>query len=128
MPLVARINVALSIMKKTLAVVLALFIVLTILDVAPVAAKKPLVMPLTPLKPMMSTRGEPQLSCPDGGTCSSNTTCCFDTSGQFLCCGHVTGNCCFDYTHCCASGYVCDLANSQCLKASIDLEDIPDKM
>ena len=129
MLLVARINVALSIMKKTLTVVLTLFVVLTILDVAPVAAEEPLVMPLTPLKPMMSTRGEPQITCPGGGTCSSNTTCCFGLSEEFQCCSHATGNCCFDYIHCCASGYVCDIANLQCLKASsIDLKNVPGKM
>ena len=115
-------------MKKTLVAALTLFVVLTILDVAPVAAKKPLVMPLTRLERMMPTKDEPQVTCPGGGSCSSNTTCCLQTSGAYACCGHASGNCCFDYIHCCASGYVCDITNLQCLKASVDMKNILDKM
>ena len=112
-------------MKKTLVAVLALLVVLTIVDASPIAAKRRLVKPLIRLEPMLSTtRGDPQkVDCPGDGTCSSNTTCCLLTSGDYACCQEVSGNCCSDYYHCCASGYVCDMANKQCLQAGPSMED-----
>ena len=118
-------------MNNTLFAVLTLFVVLTILDVSPIEAKRPPVMPLTRLEPVMPTKDDPQaITCPDGGTCSSNTTCCLQSTNKFACCSKTLGNCCFDYYHCCASGYVCDMANNKCLKArGADMEDdVLDKM
>ena len=116
-------------MEKILVAVLTLFVVLTILDVSPIAAERPLVKPLARLVPMMpASKGDPQkVDCPGDGTCSKNTTCCMVTSGDYACCTEAHGNCCSDYYHCCASGYVCDMANKQCLKAGAELEDV-DKM
>ena len=37
------------------------------------------------------------------------------------------GNCCFDYSSCCDSEYVCDNINSQCIKAGIS-EDVLEKL
>ena len=117
-------------MNKTLVAVLTLFVVLTILDVSPIEAKRRPVMSLTRLEPAMPTKGgDPQeITCPDGGTCSSNTTCCLLDDGTFGCCTKTLGNCCSDYYHCCDSGYVCDMANKKCLPAGNNMEDDVDKM
>ena len=115
-------------MEKTVAAVLTLLVVLTMLDVAPVAAEKPPIMPKTHFGSMASARGDKQsITCPDGSSCPDTDTCCLGTNGAFFCCATAKGNCCFDYTTCCSSGYVCDDANNQCLKvsSSADVDKLP---
>ena len=108
--------------------VLTMLVVLTMLDVAPVAAEEPLIMPMTRLEPASSTKDDiPDLTCPGGGTCSTGATCCLHTSGSFGCCPNANGNCCFNYSSCCNSGYVCDVANSACIKAGLPA-DVLDKL
>ena len=100
-------------MEKAVAAVLMLFVVLPM-----IAADKPLVMPKARLMPMEPITGDVQaVNCPGGGSCDDSKTCCLNTSGTYGCCPHQNGNCCFDYAHCCASGYVCDGAHNQCIKA-----------
>lgn len=60
------------------------------------------------------------VSCPGGGACPVNTTCCMDISGIYeACCPTPFGNCCSDYFSCCPSGYVCNNINrpKNCIKA-----------
>ena len=54
--------------------------------------------------------GPNAIDCPGGDVCLSNHTCCMDlASGKYEgCCPTLLGNCCFTYTSCCQSGYVCD--------------------
>lgn len=107
-------------MEKTVTAVLTLLVVLTMLDVAPVAAEKPLTMPKTHFGSMASARSDKQstITCPNGDTCLDTDTCCLGTNGAYFCCAIARGNCCFDYTSCCRSGYVCDDINDGCLKVS----------
>lgn len=115
------------IMEKVVATVLGLFVVLTILVSSPTAAKnEPLVKPLTRLEPILTRIDTPSISCPDGGSCSNNMTCCMGTSGRYFCCPETYGNCCNDYIHCCISGWVCDIANDRCIKVS-GLQEYPAK-
>lgn len=117
-------------MDKAVAVVLTLLVVVAMLDaVALVTAEKPLIMPKTRLEPITSTKGDikPAVTCPDGGSCSTGNTCCLHINGAFACCPDANGNCCFDYSTCCNSGYVCDSANNSCVKAGLPA-DVLDKL
>ena len=106
--------------------VVTLFVaVLTMLDAVTTEVNQPLVKPPIRIEPMMPSRDDQQtIPCPDGGSCDSNTTCCLMSTGKFGCCSKTDGNCCSDYHHCCDSGYVCDMANSKCLKVPITEEDV----
>ena len=42
--------------------------------------------------------------CGDGTSCSSGTTCCKLSSGQWGCCPYPEAVCCDDGEHCCPSG------------------------
>ena len=120
-------------MEKVVVAVLTLFVVLTVFDVAPmITAERPLVKPMIPIVPMKPIKGgEQTVSCPldtTGAGCNDNQTCCLFLGG-FGCCTAPFANCCSDYTHCCGSGYVCDEANNQCLKAgSLPEEDVLEKL
>ena len=114
-------------MEKTVAAVLTLLVVLTVLDVALVAAERPVIMPKTHFGSTASARSDKQsIDCPDGKTCPDTSTCCLGTNGDFFCCTIAKANCCFDYTTCCGSGYVCDDANRRCVKAVLSA-DVLDK-
>lgn len=89
------------------------------------------------------------VKCPDGHQCLDTQTCCQGTKG-YNCCpypdvsnGHF-GNlglktasnsvssfvlfqavCCSDMTHCCPSGYTCDLAAQMCEKQNLPWFRIP---
>ena len=53
------------------------------------------------------------VACPGGAdTCPVNMTCCLGLSGRYNCCPNPFGNCCFGYTACCKSGYVCNRISS----------------
>ena len=66
------------------------------------------------------------VKCPDGSSCRSGSTCCLHISGGFSCCPNAYGNCCDDYTSCCGSGKVCDVAYGQCITPSVEgLDKIP---
>ena len=56
------------------------------------------------------------VTCPDGGVCPSNVTCCMLENGRYGCCSEGTGAvCCADRVHCCPRQYKCDLSTSQCV-------------
>ena len=102
-------------MEKIVAVVLTLFVVLPM-----ITADKPLVVPKTRLIPAKPITGDVQsVTCPGDGSCDDTDTCCLHTGGSYGCCPQQGGNCCSDYSSCCASGYVCDDLNNHCLKVSI---------
>ena len=110
-------------MENVVTAVLVLFVVLPM-----IAADEPLVMPKTRLVPAKPVTGDVQdITCPDGGICDDANTCCMHSSGKYACCPYQFGNCCFDYSSCCVSGYVCDRANNQCIKAGIS-EDVLEKL
>ena len=115
--------------KAVVAAMLTLFVVLMALDVVPmITAEKPLFVPKTRLVPINATTGDVQtLTCPGGETCADDNTCCMHTSGRYACCQKFGANCCFDYTTCCDSGYVCDDANNGCVKAGPS-EDVWEKL
>lgn len=103
------------------------------IKITPIGAKVtlPAVLPASHFIPTIPPRDDEkssdQLTCPDGTACTSNTTCCLGLSNKFECCSLALGNCCSDYYHCCASGYVCDLANTPtlCIPASGSADSMP---
>ena len=103
-------------MEKVAAAVLTLFVVLPM-----IAADKPLVMPKTRLIPAEPiTDGVQIIICPNQSvSCNDTQACCSYYVGGYYCCPLPGGNCCFNYTTCCPSGYVCDNINNKCVKASI---------
>ena len=113
-------------MEKAVAAVLTLFVVLMMLDVAPmIAAERPVVKPKIPLVPMDFIKGDgvsETTECPQNGSCNNHQTCCMALNG-YGCCGASNANCCFDYKTCCMSGHVCDDANNQCLPAGSSLPE-----
>ena len=54
--------------------------------------------------------------------CPNDNTCCVDTSGSYGCCPIPDANCCSDHVHCCPDGFACDVANSTCIKPSLDCD------
>ncbi|XP_022057248.1 progranulin-like [Acanthochromis polyacanthus] len=56
------------------------------------------------------------IRCPDGNTCPDLTTCCLTSLG-YRCCPYPRAVCCSDKSHCCPSGYRCNLAAQKCDKA-----------
>lgn len=55
------------------------------------------------------------LTCPDNTTCADFSTCCIIGEEQYGCCPYQDAMCCEDLTHCCPSGYKCDIAEKQCM-------------
>ncbi|MGH0168892.1 UNVERIFIED_CONTAM: hypothetical protein FKN15_072131 [Acipenser sinensis] len=51
-----------------------------------------------------------QTSCPDG------STCCKLSTGDWACCPLPRAVCCQDGSHCCPSGYTCDVTQRYCQK------------
>ena len=47
-------------------------------------------------------------TCPDGGKCKDNQTCCKLATGGYGCCPYPNAMCCSDGKHCCPNGYTCD--------------------
>ena len=64
---------------------------------------------LTPLR-KMHLGG---VTCPNGGSCPDENTCCKTESG-YGCCAHPDAVCCSDEVHCCPSGTTCDVPNGTC--------------
>ena len=57
----------------------------------------------------------PQITCPDGGQCAANNTCCLDSQATaYLCCPLPNAVCCSDGQHCCPIGYACDVGANTC--------------
>ena len=49
------------------------------------------------------------VTCPDGGACPDNNTCCSLGNGSYGCCPlGIDAVCCSDHLHCCPNGYTCD--------------------
>ncbi|XP_071803733.1 uncharacterized protein [Asterias amurensis] len=60
--------------------------------------------------------------CPGGTSqCPSGTTCCKLASGQWGCCPFPKAVCCSDHTHCCQTGYICNVAQGTCTKGALTL-------
>ena len=59
--------------------------------------------------------GLANVQCPGGGYCTDGYTCCLGTDSKYHCCTIPHANCCDDYTSCCPSGTVCDVANGKCI-------------
>lgn len=55
------------------------------------------------------------ITCPDGQVCSSLATCCKTMHG-YSCCPYPNAVCCSDLSHCCPSGFSCNLATQMCEK------------
>ncbi|XP_062265778.1 granulin 2 isoform X1 [Platichthys flesus] len=64
------------------------------------------------------------LTCPDGKVCQDNNTCCMSTKG-YACCHYPNAVCCSDQTHCCPSGYRCNIASQMCEKQGQPWMTIP---
>ncbi|XP_064477414.1 multiple epidermal growth factor-like domains protein 6 isoform X2 [Ornithodoros turicata] len=47
------------------------------------------------------------LTCPDGTTCTEDSTCCQLKGGDYGCCQFKDAVCCPDQDHCCPDGYSC---------------------
>ena len=63
------------------------------------------------------TGGCLRVQCPDGTSCPSGNTCCYDRkTTDYACCPNPEGVCCADGIHCCPNGYTCDLPTLKCLK------------
>ena len=56
------------------------------------------------------------ITCPDGGTCTSDQTCCLTKTGKYGCCPSPDAVCCSDQVHCCPQGFKCEVATGQCAK------------
>lgn len=63
---------------------------------------------------------KPLDSCPTG-TCSSGETCCMVGDGKFGCCPYPNADCCSDHSHCCPSGFICDVKKGECVKSALAL-------
>lgn len=57
-------------------------------------------------------------TCPDGGYCSDESTCCpVVGDDKYGCCPHTSAVCCPDKKHCCPSGYSCQDSSEKCFRA-----------
>ncbi|XP_071374106.1 progranulin-like [Centroberyx affinis] len=64
------------------------------------------------------------ITCPDGSLCSDSSTCC-KTHDGYACCKYPNAMCCADLTHCCPSGYRCNLATQTCDKRDQPWMNVP---
>uniref|UniRef100_A0A146Z5L6 Granulin n=1 Tax=Fundulus heteroclitus TaxID=8078 RepID=A0A146Z5L6_FUNHE len=64
------------------------------------------------------------IKCPDGTPCADLSTCC-QTAQGYGCCPYPKAVCCADHSHCCPSGYSCNLAAQTCVKQSQPWISIP---
>lgn len=64
------------------------------------------------------------ITCPDGNVCSDWSTCCKTTHG-YSCCPYPNAVCCSDLSHCCPSGFSCNLASQMCEKKNEPWMNIP---
>lgn len=53
------------------------------------------------------------IRCPDGNFCPDVSTCCKTRQG-YGCCPYPQAVCCSDLSHCCPSGYRCNLVTQMC--------------
>ncbi|XP_067825160.1 progranulin-like isoform X2 [Heptranchias perlo] len=56
------------------------------------------------------------VQCDNTSKCSSGNTCCRNGSGGWGCCPLPKAVCCEDHTHCCPTGYTCDVQSGSCQK------------
>jgi len=61
------------------------------------------------------------VQCPDGSTCPTSTTCCQVVSKQYACCPYDQAMCCSDLLHCCPHGMTCNVKESRCDQAGLNL-------
>ncbi|XP_063693192.1 uncharacterized protein LOC134825040 isoform X3 [Bolinopsis microptera] len=62
------------------------------------------------------------VSCDDGSSCPTGTTCCKLSSGDWSCCPYPEAVCCDDGKHCCPQGYTCDLSAGTCDRGNTQSE------
>lgn len=62
--------------------------------------------------------------CPDGNVCPDSATCCLTPLG-YSCCHYPKAVCCSDFTHCCPSGFHCNLVSQMCEKENQPWASIP---
>ena len=72
---------------------------------------------LTILEKQPAIKSPQNVMCPDDKSqCSSNTTCCKLTTGEYGCCPQINAVCCSDGKHCCPKGYACNVGSGTCTK------------
>uniref|UniRef100_UPI00358FDB5B progranulin-like n=1 Tax=Myxine glutinosa TaxID=7769 RepID=UPI00358FDB5B len=69
-------------------------------------------------RPRVSTLGN--ITCPDGKSCSSLSTCCEHFEGDWACCPMPHAVCCKDHHHCCGRDTICDATTDKCLSHALD--------
>ncbi|XP_070211267.1 progranulin-like isoform X3 [Littorina saxatilis] len=74
-----------------------------------------LFIPWAEKKPATPRVSGGSVTCPDGKTqCADGQTCCQEASGQYGCCPFPQAVCCSDHSHCCPSGFSCNLKAKKC--------------
>ncbi|XP_048059713.1 granulin a isoform X12 [Megalobrama amblycephala] len=64
--------------------------------------------------------------CDEQSSCSTDSTCCRLTTGEWGCCPLPQAVCCPDQQHCCPRGYKCDLRRHSCIKTTwLYVERVP---
>ncbi|XP_067238020.1 granulin a isoform X2 [Chanodichthys erythropterus] len=64
--------------------------------------------------------------CDQQSSCSTDSTCCRLTTGEWGCCPLPQAVCCPDQQHCCPRGYKCDLRRHSCIKTTwLYVERVP---
>jgi len=76
--------------------------------------------PIRMKKRQPALKGVTLVKCPDGNYCQDGTTCCKLASGQYGCCPYPAAVCCSDGSHCCPSGYTCDVPHQRCVAGSAE--------
>lgn len=76
---------------------------------------------LEPSKKVLAVASD-TVTCPDGGSCPENNTCCKKTDGtSYGCCPQQNADCCSDGKHCCPQGYNCNSGDNTCVRAAFKI-------